>query len=56
MRTTNCTSPLRSKASASLSLSGLIAAAESIGMLDIVVKAQNTLAGNDSERESSKQL
>jgi hypothetical protein len=34
----------------------LIAAAESIGSLDIVVKARATLAGNDSKSESSKQL
>ena len=31
----------------------LIAAAESIGMLDIVVRARTTLAGNDSEGESA---
>ena len=31
----------------------LIAAAESIGMLDIVVKAQTTLAGKDSEDDSA---
>jgi hypothetical protein len=31
----------------------LIAAAESIGMLDIVVKARTTLAGNVSEGESA---
>ena len=31
----------------------LIAAAESIGMLDIVVKARNTLAGKDPEGESA---
>ena len=31
----------------------LIAAAASIGMLDIVVRAQTTLAGNDSEGESA---
>jgi hypothetical protein len=34
----------------------LIAAAESIGMLDIVVRARTTLAGNDSKSESGKQL
>ena len=32
----------------------LIAAAESIGMFDIVVKARTTLAGNDSEGESAQ--
>jgi hypothetical protein len=31
----------------------LIAAAESIGMLDIVVRARTTLAGNDSKGESA---
>ena len=31
----------------------LIAAPEAIGMLDIVVKARTTLAGNDSEGESA---
>ena len=31
----------------------LIAAAESIGMLDIVVRARTTLAGNDPEGESA---
>jgi hypothetical protein len=34
----------------------LIAAAEAINMLDIVVKARTALAGNDSKSESSKQL